>query len=93
VGSAAFFGSAGSQGHRIFKPADLPRFQTGANKMQDFQVNTRKEVICMAEPAQADLDNHANQCNSNNAEYWNSRDSGDDSPCDGEFEWMPDNGD
>jgi hypothetical protein len=31
VGSAAFFGSAGTQGPRIFKPADLPRFQTGAN--------------------------------------------------------------
>jgi hypothetical protein len=47
----------------------------------------------MAEPTQADLDNHANQLNSNNAEYWNSRNSGDDAPSDGEFEWMPDNGD
>jgi hypothetical protein len=47
----------------------------------------------MTDPTQADLDNHANQCNPNNDEYSNSRDSGDDSPCDGEFEWMPDNGD
>jgi hypothetical protein len=47
----------------------------------------------MDDPTQADLDNHANQCNPNNDEYWNSRNSGDDSPSDGEFEWMPDNGD
>ena len=30
------------------------------------------------EPTQADLDNHANQLNSNNDEYWNSRGQGDD---------------
>ena len=47
----------------------------------------------MTDPNQADLDNHANQCNPNNDEYWNSRGSGDDSPSDGDFEWMPDNGD
>jgi hypothetical protein len=28
----------------------------------------------MSEPTQADLDNHANQCNPNNDEYWHSRD-------------------
>lgn len=26
------------------------------------------------QPTQADLDNHSNQLNSNNDEYWNSRD-------------------
>ncbi len=26
------------------------------------------------DPTQADLDNHSNQLNSNNDEYWNSRD-------------------
>jgi hypothetical protein len=30
------------------------------------------------DPTQADLDNHANQCNPNNDEYWNSRGEGDD---------------
>ena len=30
------------------------------------------------EPTQADLDNHANQCNPNNDEYSNSRGEGDD---------------
>jgi len=30
------------------------------------------------EPTQADLDNHADQMNPNNDEYWNSRDQGDD---------------
>ena len=44
----------------------------------------------MTNPTQADLDNHANQCNPNNDEYSNSRNSGDD-PDDGDFEWMPDN--
>jgi hypothetical protein len=44
----------------------------------------------MAEPTQADLDNHANQLNSNNDEYWNSRDSGNNTPSDGESD---DNGD
>jgi hypothetical protein len=43
----------------------------------------------MAEPTQADLDNHANQLNPNYDEYWNSRNSSDDSPLDAEFEWMP----
>ena len=47
----------------------------------------------MPEPRQDDLDNHANQLNPNNDEYWNSRDQGDDSPLDAEFEWVPDNGD
>lgn len=47
----------------------------------------------MSDPTQADLDNHANQLNPNNDEYGNSREQGDDAPCDGEFEWMPDNGD
>jgi hypothetical protein len=28
----------------------------------------------MKEPTQADLDNHANQLNPNNDEYWHSRD-------------------
>jgi len=45
------------------------------------------------DPTQADWDNHANQLNPNNDEYANSRDSGDDAPCDAEFEWMSDNGD
>ena len=27
----------------------------------------------MDEPTQDDLDNHANQCNPNNDEYWHSR--------------------
>lgn len=31
-----------------------------------------------SEPNQADLDNHANQLNPNNYEYWNSRGQGDD---------------
>jgi len=30
------------------------------------------------DPTQADLDNHSNQCNPNNYEYWNSRGEGDD---------------
>ena len=30
----------------------------------------------MAETTQADLDNHANQCNPNNDEYWHSREQG-----------------
>ena len=30
------------------------------------------------DPTQDDLDNHANQCNPNNDEYWNSRGEGDD---------------
>ncbi len=47
----------------------------------------------MTEPSQSDLDNHANQLNPNNDEYWNSRNCGDDAPSDGEFEWMPDSGD
>jgi hypothetical protein len=47
----------------------------------------------MTDTTQADLDNHANQLNPNNDEYANYRNSGDDAPCDGEFEWMPDNGD
>jgi hypothetical protein len=47
----------------------------------------------MAEPTQDDLDNHANQLNPNNDEYSNSRNSGDDSRCDAEFEWMTDNND
>ena len=42
----------------------------------------------MAEPTQADLDNHANQLNPNNPEYSQCR-GYDDSPSDGEFEWMP----
>ena len=35
----------------------------------------RKEVseVSNDEPTQADLDNHANQCNPNNDEYWGSR--------------------
>ena len=37
----------------------------------------------MADSSQADNDNHANQCNPNNDEYWNSRNSG-DSRSDGE---------
>ena len=32
-----------------------------------------KERANMSEPTQADLDNHANQLNSNNDEYWHSR--------------------
>jgi hypothetical protein len=32
VGSAAFFVPASGPSHRIFKSADLPHFQTGANK-------------------------------------------------------------
>jgi hypothetical protein len=40
----------------------------------------------MNDPTQADLDNHANQFNPNNDEYATSRDSGDDAPCDAEFE-------
>ena len=47
----------------------------------------------MIEPTQADLDNRANQLNSNNAQYWNSRNSGDDAPCDGEFERLTDSDD
>lgn len=47
----------------------------------------------MPEPTQADRDNHANQLNPNNAEYWRSRDSDDHEPDDAEFEWMPDNPD
>jgi hypothetical protein len=47
----------------------------------------------MTDPTQADLDNHANQLNPNNDEYTNSRNAGNDAPCDAEFEWMPDNGD
>ena len=43
----------------------------------------------MAEPTQADLNNHANQLNPNNDEYWHSREGRDNAPCDGEFEWMP----
>lgn len=43
----------------------------------------------MAEPTQADLDNHSNQLNPNNDEYWHSRNQDDDAPSDGEFEWMP----
>jgi hypothetical protein len=47
----------------------------------------------MTDPDQADRDNRAIQLNPNNPEYWNSRNSGDASPSDAEFEWMPDNGD
>ena len=47
----------------------------------------------MDDPTQADLDNHANQLNPNNDEYQNGRDPMYDAPSDGEFEWMPDNGD
>jgi hypothetical protein len=58
--------------------------------MQRKASNGKTERKCMAEPTQADLNNHANQLNPNNGEYRNSRDQGDDTPCDGEFEWMPD---
>ena len=44
----------------------------------------------MADPTQADLDNHANQLNPNNDEYEHSRGGADDAPFDAEFEWMPD---
>ncbi len=47
----------------------------------------------MTDPRQADLDNEANPPDPNNDADANSRDSGDDAPCDAEFEWMPDNGD
>ena len=46
----------------------------------------------MDDPTQADRDNHSDQLNPNNDEYWNCR-SGNDAPSDGEFEWMPDNDD
>jgi hypothetical protein len=47
----------------------------------------------MSDQSQADLDNHANQLNPNNDEYANSRNSGDDVPCDAEFERLTDSDD
>jgi hypothetical protein len=44
----------------------------------------------MAEPTQADLNNHANQLNKNNSEFWHGRNAGHDAPDDAEFEWIPD---
>lgn len=32
----------------------------------------------MTEPTQDDLDNHSNQCNPNNDEYWHSREQDED---------------
>jgi hypothetical protein len=53
----------------------------------------QKESRTMTDSTQADLDNHANQIDPNNDEDTNGRNSCDDAPSDGEFEWMPDNGD
>jgi len=69
--------SRGSSKRQLCRPGDVRR----DDQCELTQPATRLErriKIMTDDPSQADLDNHSNQCNPNNDEYWHSRGEGED---------------
>jgi len=62
---------------QLCRTGDVRRDDKRKHQRQQAPLESRGTTMT-EEPTQADLDNHANQLNPNNDEYWNSRGQGDD---------------